>query len=132
MTELKFKPKREQKPSSLTLTPQLRDLYKIVNDKKASHSERKQALDEINKLAEPEPEYSVEDSREWKIPKKCEFCGSEFTPKRRKQITCGKPECKNERNNKNKKRGYAETFEKGKVWRLDEKTWKWKREDRNG
>jgi len=48
---LQEKAKGVVKPSAILL----RDLYAIINDKKASHSERKEALDQINKLAEPKP-----------------------------------------------------------------------------
>jgi len=124
MTQLRDKPKRELKPSSLTLTPQLRDLYKIVNDKSASHEEREQALAKINEISGYEDYES--NPKVWKIPKKCEICGIEYLPKRRKQKTCGKTECQNKLTVRKREKYEVETYEKGKVWTLDENTWKWR------
>lgn len=93
MTELKFKPKKEQKPSAILL----KDLYEIVNDKKASHEERKQALDQINqqlgesKPSEPEPKPSEQKPIEPTEKKICQGCQCEFTPKKPEQRFCSIP-----------------------------------------
>ena len=96
MVELKFKPKKEQKPSSILL----RDLYR----------------------------------KSEKEPRKCVICGSEFTPKTYKSVTCGKQECSHERQkqkaNKKAERRIQESFSKGRIYVLDMEKWAWKKEER--
>jgi len=128
MVQVREKPKPEQK-SSVILTPQLRDLYKIVNNKLASDLDRKQALAKINEISsyegyEPKP----------KQIEKCVVCGSEFTPKNSRQTRCGSKECEKafakKRDLEKSEQKDKETFGSGKIWSLDMEKWVWHKEKR--